>query len=182
MKLFKSSYIDKTLALFRWLLLKIIRFKTIKTSGVFYIGKFCQIFTNKKSRIKIGLKSHIADYVELQSRGTLLIGKNFNINKYSRVIAFEEIIIGDNVTLAQFVTILDHDHDYICKQEQLVLNGYKTRPINIGNNVWVGDKTTILKGVNIGNNVVVGANTLVNKDVPSNCIVAGNPFKIIKQL
>lgn len=43
-------------------------------------------------------------------------------------------------------------------------------------------KTTILKGVHIGNNVIIGANSLVNKDVPNNCVVAGNPARVIMSL
>ena len=54
--------------------------------------------------------------------------------------------------------------------------------VKIGNNVFIGMKSTILKGVRIGNNVIIGANSLVNKDVPDNCVVAGNPAKIVKML
>lgn len=43
-------------------------------------------------------------------------------------------------------------------------------------------KTTILKGVNIGNNVIIGANSLVNKDIPDNCVAAGNPAKVLMTL
>jgi len=86
------------------------------------------------------------------------------------------------VTIAKFVTILDHDHAYEIQDEQLILTGYKVKPVTIGNNVWIGDKCTILRGVNIGNNVIIGAHTLVNKDVPDNSMVAGIPFKVIRKL
>lgn len=52
----------------------------------------------------------------------------------------------------------------------------------IGNNVFIGMHTTILKGVHIGNNVIIGANSLVNKNVPDNCVVAGNPARAIMSL
>lgn len=55
------------------------------------------------------------------------------------------------------------------------------RPI-IGNNVSLGCNVTIIGGVHIGNNVTVGAGSVVVKDVPDNCVVVGNPTKIIKQL
>jgi len=55
------------------------------------------------------------------------------------------------------------------------------RPI-IGNNVSLGCNVTIIGGVRIGDNVTVGAGSVVVKDVPDNCIVAGNPAKIIKQI
>ncbi len=54
--------------------------------------------------------------------------------------------------------------------------------VKIGNNVFIGMHTTILKGTNIGDNVIIGANSLVNKDIPSNCVAAGNPIKIIMPL
>ena len=54
--------------------------------------------------------------------------------------------------------------------------------IIIGNDVWIGGNVAILPGVTIGDNVVIGAGTVVNKNVPDNVVIAGNPFKIIKEL
>lgn len=54
--------------------------------------------------------------------------------------------------------------------------------MKIGNNVFIGMKSTILKGVHIGSNVVIGANSLVNKDIPDNCVAAGNPAKVIMSI
>lgn len=56
------------------------------------------------------------------------------------------------------------------------------RGVSIGNNVFIGMQSTILKGVHIGNNVIIGANSLVNKDIPNNCVAAGNPCKVIMSL
>ncbi|MDR2406844.1 MAG: sugar O-acetyltransferase, partial [Bacteroidales bacterium] len=50
----------------------------------------------------------------------------------------------------------------------------------IEDNVWIGDKVTILPGVHIGYGSIIGANAVVTKDVPANCVVGGNPAKIIK--
>ena len=55
-------------------------------------------------------------------------------------------------------------------------------PITIGHDVWIGANSTILPGVTIGDNVVVGANSVVNKDVLSNCIVAGAPARFIRKI
>ena len=54
--------------------------------------------------------------------------------------------------------------------------------VSIGNNVFIGMHSTILKGVHIGNNVIIGANSLVSKDIPDNCVAAGNPCKVIMSL
>lgn len=59
---------------------------------------------------------------------------------------------------------------------------YLAKPVKIGNDVWIGGKAVICPGITIGDNVVVGAGAVVTKDVPSNCIVGGNPAKIIRSL
>ena len=88
--------------------------------------------------------------------------------------------MGNNVMLAEFVTIVDHDHKFSLDNNELVFSGYETKPVKIGSNVWVGEKASILKGCTIGDNVIVAAHSLVTKDVPSNSIVGGVPAKILK--
>ena len=78
--------------------------------------------------------------------------------------------IGDNFTIAQLTTLGNKMHG----QNHLIPT--------IGNNVSLGANVNILGDVHIGDNVIIGAGSVVVKDVPSNCIVAGNPAKIIKQL
>jgi len=147
------------------------------------IGRNCYLYIpGKKGRLHLGRKVIIGDNVEIQAQGSLSIGAHSTINRNSRIIAFENITLGHHLTAAQFISILDHDHDYQMENNKLQLSGYKTAPISIGNYVWIGDKVTITKGVTIGDNVIIGAHTLVNKNVPSNCIIGGNPFKILKEL
>lgn len=146
------------------------------------IGKRCGIHVFKNGKITCQGRIIVNDDVMLFAKGKLTIGAQFGINSYSRIVAHEEIIIGNNVTIGQFVSILDHDHNYVFVDENMQLNGYKTAPIHIGNNVWIADKCTILKGTKIGNNVVIAANTLVRKDVPDNVIYGGNPARILKKL
>ena len=92
------------------------------------------------------------------------------------------ITIGNNVKITEGVTILTHGFDWS------VLKGVygdilgSGGGVVIGNNVFIGMKSTILKGVHIGNNVIIGANSLVNKDIPDNCVAAGNPCKVIMSL
>lgn len=57
-----------------------------------------------------------------------------------------------------------------------------TKPITVGNDVWIGGNVTVIGGVKIGNNVIVGAGAVVTKDVPDNSVVGGVPARIIKQL
>jgi acetyltransferase-like isoleucine patch superfamily enzyme len=55
-----------------------------------------------------------------------------------------------------------------------------TKPINIGNNVYIGVRTLILPGVTIGDNCIIGAGSIITKDIPANSVAAGVPAKVIK--
>jgi acetyltransferase-like isoleucine patch superfamily enzyme len=81
----------------------------------------------------------------------------------------KSIHIGKYTSLASAV-LLTHD---ACRQMKA--------DIFIGDNCFLGMRSIILPGIKIGNEVIVGAGSVVTKDVPSNCIVAGNPAKIIKE-
>ena len=92
------------------------------------------------------------------------------------------IKIGKNVQITEGVTILTHGYDWsVLKSVYGEVLG-SSGGVSIGDNVFIGMKTTILKGVTVGNNVIIGANSLVNKDIPDNCVVAGNPAKVIMSL
>jgi len=182
MQLRYKSFWYKSWSAFRYLLVRLYypgRFKCPKLS---MIGTRCGIHIFKGASVQCKGRIILNDDVMLFAKGKLIIGNGFGINKYSRIIAHEKIEIGNQVTIGQMVSILDHDHNYTMNADKLTLDGYTTAPVKIGNNIWIGDKCTILKGVTIGDNVVVGANTLVHKDVPSGVVIGGVPFKILKKI
>ena len=122
------------------------------------------------------------------SHGTpsITIGQGCNFGAFNHITAINSITIGDNCLTGKSVTITDNSHGEIDRESlnippntrKVVSKG----PVIIGNNVWIGDKATILPNVTIGDGVVVAANAVVNKDVPPYCVVAGIPAKIIKDL
>ena len=130
------------------------------------LNKLHIIFTEKPS-IKI-----------LKKQG-LTVGKNLNIQN-GVVIDYSHcflITFGNNVTLAPKAIILAHD----ASTKEFI--GYtKIGKVVIGNNVFVGANSVILPNVKIGNNVIIGAGSIVSKDVPSNCVVAGNPARKISDI
>jgi len=137
---------------------------------------------SKGARIFVGKRSHFSEWVEVQSQGYLHIGDGFNINRYSRIICYDKITIGNNVVVAQFVSVLDHDHRWVKKSGNLLFEGYSSDPVSIGNNVWIADKVTILKGANIGNNVIIGANSVVKGKFRDNVLIAGSPAEVIREI
>jgi acetyltransferase-like isoleucine patch superfamily enzyme len=85
------------------------------------------------------------------------------------------IHIGENCLIASGCTILSHDHCKRVNNQPLLVD---TR---IGKNCFIAVNSTILPGITLGNEVIVGAGSVVTKDIPANCIVAGNPAKVIRQ-
>ncbi len=117
---------------------------------------------------------------------SITIGDYCTFGEYNHLTCCNKITIGNGLLTGRYVLITDNSHGGLCKEEadvppirrQLVSKG----ELVIGNNVWIGDKVTIIGNVHIGDNVIVAANAVVNKDVPSNCLVAGVPARICKQL
>ena len=135
-------------------------------------------------KIKTYLQCRTAKGYEqwLRKQG-VVIGKNlrlFNHNSIRFDITTQGlIIVGDNVSITADVSILTHDfcssvfrqkyYDYVPGRSKVV----------IGNNVYIGQKAMILRGVTIGDNVIVGAGAIVTKDIPSDSVVAGIPARIV---
>jgi len=107
--------------------------------------------------------------------GKLSIGDS-RINSNARIVCGDEVRIGDGVVISWNVTILDDNrHELILDDERQ----QRSKPIHIGDNVWIGHDSSIEKGVTIGNNSIVASNSVVTNDIPPSTIVAGVPAKPI---
>lgn len=114
------------------------------------------------------------------------IGDGCNFGDYLHLTAINEIIIGNNVLTGRWVTITDNSHGQSTYSDlcipPLKRGVYSPGSVFIEDDVWIGDKVTILPGVRIGKGSIIGANSVVTKNIPSFCIVGGNPARIIKNL
>ncbi len=126
------------------------------------------------------LRSQIVFSIE--SPKTLKIGDNVDIGQGCTFFAGGGIIIGNDVMIANYVGILSNDHEYRDLTIPMKNQGMRSEktPIIIGNDVWLGYGSIVLKNVKIGNGAIVGAGSVVTKDVPDYAIVVGNPAKIVK--
>ncbi|HHE74419.1 MAG TPA: acyltransferase, partial [Desulfobacteraceae bacterium] len=95
-----------------------------------------------------------------------------------RIGSAERINIGDNCMIASNSYIADSDWHDIYNRTTMG----KTAPVDIADNVWVGEGAIVCKGVSIGENSIVGAGSVVVNDIPPGCISAGNPARIVKRL
>lgn len=166
------------------------KFHSFKSIGIpkvnISIGGICTIgnnfrMNNRESSNPIG-RFHSCSIV-VGKKGELIIGKNVGMSA-TAVVCHDKIVIGNNVNIGGNVAIYDTDFHSINPNDRLNrkddIKQTKTKPIKIGNNVFIGAHSTILKGVSIGDNAVIGACSLVSKDIPSNEIWGGNPAKFIK--
>ena len=137
------------------------------------IGKKCY-FSNRSRHNMIGINH--ACVISTQSRtAEIKIGDNCGFSG-TVVRAFKSISIGNNVKCGANTVITDGDwHD-----DDPRSSGPKE--IIIGDNVWLGLNSVVLKGVTIGENTLVGANSVVTKSLPANVIAAGNPCRVIRNL
>lgn len=108
----------------------------------------------------------------------ITLGKGTYINVNCNFIDDGEILIGEKVMLGPAVTIATVGHPIHPKMREYMY----TAPVHIGDNVWIGGNVTICPGVTIGENSVIGAGSVVIHDVPANCVAAGNPAKVIREI
>lgn len=91
------------------------------------------------------------------------------------------LIIGSDVMMGPDVMIFHGDHEMSCRDIPMRLQGDSvSKPVVIGDDVWIGARSIILKGVHIGKGAVIAAGAVVTKDVPEYAIVGGVPAKVIK--
>lgn len=116
----------------------------------------------------------------------LTIGDNCCFGEFNHITCANKIIIGNNLLTGRWVTITDNSHG-LTDWKNLQLPPTK-RPITskgavvIGDNVWIGDKATILPNVTIGDGAVIAANSVVTKEVPPYSVVGGNPARVLKTI
>lgn len=179
--------IKYTKALIRITILK-IRYKSkfkFKFSGIksLYIGKGVRIKINKGNVLSFGNNVYIDDYCSFECiEGSIYVGDNTFFNTNNKIVSLKKISIGSNCLFGPNVGIFDHNHRYDINDLPIISQGYNTKEINIGNNIWIGCNCTITCGVKICDKVVVAANSVVTKNIISKGVYGGVPSKFIKGL
>jgi len=129
---------------------------------------------------EIGENSKVGTFVEIQ-RGAK-IGKNCKISSHSFIC--EGVTIEDNVFVGHNVTFTNDIFPRATNPDGSLqtADDWKCVSTLVKKGASIGSSVTILCGITIGENSIVGAGSMVTKDVPANCIVAGNPAKILRNL
>jgi acetyltransferase-like isoleucine patch superfamily enzyme len=159
------------------------------------IRKGCQLEGDCLENIEIGSECSIDYNCVLGCRTRLIkdgkkkkpmikIGNRCYLGQYNHITAVDKIIIGDNLLTGRFVLITDNSHGGMNYDELQIhpsqRNVISKGEVIIGNNVWIGDKSSIMPGVHIGDGCIIGANSVVTHDIPAYSLAAGIPARVIK--
>ena len=184
-----------------WILVNrliLFKLKGIKFGCNMRVANYLHIKRGHNTNISIGnnfafysgdfynpLARNICGAIELEDNANLEIGDNVGISS-ACIWVYKYVKIGSGTKIGGDCILIDSDaHSLNYKDRE---KGYSDRPnakskgITIENDVLIGTRCIILKGVTIGARSVIGAGSVVSKDIPSDCIAAGNPAKVIKKI
>ena len=123
-----------------------------------------------------------------EGKKTLRIGQNCEFGDMVHIVAHERVEIGDDCLFASKIFISDTEHGNYSGSEPH--SGPRTnprerklmtRPVKIGERVWLGENVCILSGVEVGDGCIIGANSVVTRNIPAGTIAVGSPAKVIKK-
>jgi acetyltransferase-like isoleucine patch superfamily enzyme len=149
--------------------------------GVFEIGDNCIILSEAHFNPIVG---NAESSIVINRGAELCIGNQVGMSS-TIIWCHEKIIIGDRTTIGAMTLIIDsdcHSLDYRDRWTKLDMLNKKNAPVIIGEDVLIGTRAIILKGVTIGDRSIIAAGSVVTKDIPADCIAAGNPARVVKQL
>lgn len=134
--------------------------------------------------------SNIQASILTESKETkIIIGDNVGISS-TRMWISKYLTVGNNVKIGGGVLIIDtdcHELNYQVRNGSLSAgqgwgNSIHSTPITIEDDAWIGAQSIVLKGVTIGARSIIGAGSVVTKSIPADCIAAGNPCKVIREI
>lgn len=125
---------------------------------------------NRGSDVELGrsIRIHSGSKLKVRKGAKLFIGAGTKINYNCMIVCHNSVSIGEGTEFGPAVYIYDHDHDYAVG---LKADKFKSAPIVIGKNVWIGANTVILRGTVIGDNSVVGAGCVIKGEFPANSVI-----------
>lgn len=138
-----------------------------------------RLFVCRRLFKSCGTNVNVETKVKFGSGRRITIGENSGIGVNASLSG--TITIGKNVMMGPDVIMITQNHNFHRIDIPMTEQGEQDeKPIQIGDNVWLGARVIILPGVNVGDWAVVGAGSVVTNDVPSWAVVGGNPARIIR--
>lgn len=192
----------KLILLLRWFIYSFQRYRLSKVAIISqnaFIHFGARVSNTRKVRdaILIGEHTHVlGELLIFAHDGNISIGDWSYIGKGTRIWSGKQIVIGNRVLIAHNVNIFDnltHPIDAQARHAhyvEVVTKGFPSvthvdlseKQVIIGDDVWIGCQSIIMRGVSIGHGAIIAAGSVVTKDVPAYTMVAGNPARMIREV
>lgn len=158
--------------------------KRIRSGKAVIVEPDAEFRLTDNAKLQIGDHSVISRYVQIlmtKPNPVFIIGKQVFLGRGSLINVKQNVSIGDSTRIGCYVTISDHMHE--AKKDpdtKLIDTKSYMKPVVIGQNVWIGNYSTIFSGVTIGEGAIINTYSLVMKDVPPHAVVAGQPARVVQ--
>jgi acetyltransferase-like isoleucine patch superfamily enzyme len=171
--------IDRLTTCLRFLWFRLISAGRLTAGGrnYFYAS---ELVIDPGAVMQIGRLNTFGRGSDITVRGVFSMGSRNSFTKNVRVVCRDHITIGDDCIFADSVQLYDHDHLYEDLSKPIKSQGYSLGSIVVGNDVWLGARVIVLKGVTIGDGAIVAAGAVVTRNIPPYAIAGGVPAKVIK--
>lgn len=131
--------------------------------------------------LEVGARTMIeAGVLIVVKHGAMRIGPDGFIGQGSVIGCYDRIEIGRDALIAEHVTIRDQDHRTSDAGSPYRIQEMVTAPVTLGDNVWLGAKVTVIKGVSIGDGAIIGAGGVVTRSVPAHSRAVGVPARPVQ--
>lgn len=152
--------------------LKLFHFHHFYFDGIQRFSPNTEVVISGEGTIRLGkhVRAHRRSKLHVFSKGTLEIGSNTALGNGVSINCMEKITIGEGVQFGPDVKIYDHDHDFRVPGG-VGAEKFRTAPVKIGDNSWIGCNVVILMGTVLGENCIVGAGSVLKGEYPANSVI-----------
>jgi acetyltransferase-like isoleucine patch superfamily enzyme len=160
-----------------------VRNRHIATRGFVFLAPRTEVYCRRGlGYLELGRWVWIGKGTALRCHeGSLRVGDKTVFGGGDAVNAYLDVDIGRECILADGVHVTDFDHRFDDPATPIRKQGIAVAPVRIGDDCWIGEKVTVLRGVTIGAGSVIGAQTGVNRDVPPGSVAVGNPVRVVRR-
>lgn len=171
-----------------WYLIRYLRFFGLRLrqphivfEGLIFLDRGVRIQARRGyGRLTFGRWVHVGSGTSVRCHeGTLRIGEKTVIGRNATINSYLDVVIGESVLVADQVYVSDFDHRAGDRDRPIKDQGIVKARVRVEDDVWLGVKSTVVKGVVVGRGSVIGANAVVTRDVPPYSVAVGIPARVV---
>jgi acetyltransferase-like isoleucine patch superfamily enzyme len=160
-----------------------VRNRHIVTRGRVNLGPGADVYCRKGlAHMELGRDVWIGAGTHIRCHeGSLRVGDRVVFGGSNTVNGYLDIDIGTDCIFADWIYVTDFDHRYKDPETRIQDQGIRISPVRVGEDCWIGEKASILRGSDIGRGSVIGAQTVVKGEIPAYSVAVGVPARVIKR-